>query len=58
MLLDFYPRHIEKEDRVFFPACRAYFSEAEERAMLEEFRDFDQKMIHRKYKSLVDDLGK
>jgi len=58
MLLDFYPGHIEKEDRVFFPACRAYFSEAEEQAMLDEFRDFDQKMIHRKYKSLVDDLGK
>ena len=57
-LVDFYPRHIEKEDKVFFPASRAYFSEAEDKAMLAEFRDFDQKMIHEKYKSVVDELEK
>lgn len=56
ILVDFYPRHIEKEDKVFFPASRAYFSEAEDQAMLAEFLDFDRKMIHEKYKSVVDDL--
>jgi len=57
-LVDFYPRHIEKEDKVFFPASRAYFSEAEDQRMLAEFMDFDQKMIHEKYRSVVDDLEK
>ena len=57
-LVDFYPRHIEKEDKVFFPASRVYFSEAEDQAMLDEFLDFDRKMIHEKYKSVVDDLKK
>ncbi len=57
-LVDFYPRHIEKEDRTFFPAARAYFSEAEDQAMLAEFRDFDRKMIHDKYRSVVDGLEK
>jgi len=52
-LADFYPKHIEKEDKVFFPASRAYFSEAEDQAMLAEFLDFDQKMIHEKYMSVV-----
>ncbi len=55
-LVDFYPRHIEKEDKVFFPASRAYFSEAEDQAMLAEFRDFDSKMIHEKYKSVLDEV--
>ena len=27
---DFYPKHIEKEDKVFFPACRTYFPGVEE----------------------------
>ena len=57
-LVEFYPKHIEKEDKIFFPASRAYFSEAEDQKMLAEFLDFDQKMIHEKYKSVVDDLEK
>ena len=57
-LVDFYPRHIEKEDKIFFPAARAYFSETEDQAMLAEFMDFDQKMIHEKYKSVVEELEK
>jgi len=52
-LVDFYPRHIEKEDKVFFPAARTYFTEEEDQAMLAEFWEFDQKMIHEKYKVVV-----
>jgi hemerythrin-like domain-containing protein len=55
-LVDFYPGHIEKEDKVFFPAARAYFTEAEEQAMLAEFREFDRQMIHEKYKLVVEGL--
>ena len=57
-LVEFYPKHIAKEDEVFFPAARAYFTEAEDQAILAEFQKFDQHMIHEKYKALVAELGK
>jgi hemerythrin-like domain-containing protein len=56
-LVEFYPKHIEKEDKVFFPASRAYLTAEEEQAMLDEFREFDRKMIHEKYKTVVEALG-
>jgi hemerythrin-like domain-containing protein len=55
-LVEFYPKHIEKEDKVFFPASRAYLSKEEEQAMLKEFWEFDRKMIHEKYETLVQEL--
>lgn len=57
-LADFYPKHIEKEDKVFFPACRNYFSEEEEQALLEAFWKFDREMIHEKYRNVVEQLEK
>ncbi len=57
-LVELYPGHIEKEDRVFFPASRAYFTEEEDQEMLAEFWEFDRKMIHEKYRSVVEALGK
>jgi hemerythrin-like domain-containing protein len=55
-LMEFYPRHIAKEDKIFFPASRAYFTDAEDQAMLAEFFEFDRRMIHEKYRSVVDAL--
>jgi hemerythrin-like domain-containing protein len=55
-LVEFYPKHIEKEDKVFFPASRAYFTVEEDQAMLKEFWEFDRNMIHEKYKSVVEEL--
>ncbi len=55
-LVEFYPRHIEKEDKIFFPASRAYFTEDEDQAMLAKFMEFDRAMIHEKYTSVVDKL--
>ena len=55
-LADFYPRHIVKEDTVFFPAARAYFTDEEDQALLAKFCEFDRQMIHEKYKSVVDAL--
>ena len=52
--VEFYPVHIEKEDKVFFPTAMNYFSEAEQLAMLNEFWEFDRKMVHKKYKSEVE----
>jgi len=57
-LVEFYPKHIEKEDKVFFPASRAYFTEEEDQAMLAEFWEFDRKMIHDKYRLVVEELEK
>ncbi len=53
-LTEFYPKHIEKEDKVFFPSSRTYFTDEEDQAMLEEFWAFDRNMIHEKYQSLVE----
>jgi len=55
-LVDFYPKHIEKEDKEFFPAARNYVTDEEDQAMLAEFREFDQKMIHEKYTSVISEL--
>jgi hemerythrin-like domain-containing protein len=52
-LAEFYPAHIEKEDKHFFMPCMAYFSKEERDAMLQEFGEFDKNLIHEKYKQLV-----
>jgi len=57
-LVEFYPKHIEKEDKVFFPSSRAYFTEEEDQALLAEFLEFDQKMIHEKYISVAESFEK
>ena len=56
ILIEFYPDHIKKEDKVFFPKSKNYFTDEEDQAMLAEFLEFDRKMIHEKYKSLVEAL--
>ena len=56
-LVSFYPRHIEKEDKVFFPAMMKYLSVEEQERMLSEFWEFDKNMIHEKYRHLVEELG-
>jgi len=55
-LCDFYPRHIEKEDKHFFLPCMKYFSAAEQKQMLGEMWEFDRNMIHKKYKEVLADL--
>jgi len=55
-LVEFYPRHIVKEDKVFFPAYRAYLTDEEDQTMLAEFWEFDRNMIHEKYRSVVEGL--
>ena len=55
-LIVFYPDHIEKEDKHFFYPCMDYFSEKEQDAMLEEFREFDLRIIHEKYERVLAQL--
>jgi len=53
-LINFYPKHIEKEDKHFFIPCMNYFTEQERDAMLNEMSEFDGNMIHEKYGKIVE----
>jgi hemerythrin-like domain-containing protein len=57
-LADFYPKHIEKEDKHFFIPCMNYFSKQEEESMLKEFREFDRNLVHEKYRMIVEEVEK
>lgn len=52
-LTDFYPKHIEKEDKHFFLPVMDYFSQKEQNHMLQEGFDFDRGLIHQKYRELA-----
>lgn len=56
ILIKFYPKHIEKEDKHFFIPCMDYFTEQERDAMLDEMWQFDRNMIHEKYTKIVENL--
>lgn len=56
-LISFYPGHIQKEDKIFFPVTEKYFTATELDQMLDEFWKFDREMIHEKYKKLVKELS-
>ena len=53
-LIDFYPKHIEKEDKHFFLPVMDYFTDEEKDAMLLEGYEFDRSLIHEKYKTVVE----
>ena len=55
-LVEFYPVHIEKEDRHFFKPCLEYFTDAERADMLDAFDEFDRALIHEKYRGVVERL--
>jgi hemerythrin-like domain-containing protein len=55
-MVEFYPRHIDKEDKLFFVPCMAYFSEAERAEMLQAMFEFDRQMIHEKYRGVVEGI--
>jgi hemerythrin-like domain-containing protein len=55
-LLTFYADHVRKEERHFFVPSMSYFSDEEKAAMLAEMDHFDQKVLHQKYRRLVEHL--
>lgn len=55
-LVRFYPGHIRVEDQHFFPASLGYLTAAEQAAMLAEFEEWDRRMIHEKYRAVVEGL--
>jgi hemerythrin-like domain-containing protein len=54
-LVDFYPRHIEKEDKHFFIPIMAYFSQEEKELLLARMAAFDRGFDQAKYHQLVAD---
>lgn len=56
LLADFYPRHIEKEDRHFFLPVMNYFTKEEQNAMLAEMHEFDRNLVHALYRNTVEKL--
>ena len=52
-LIQFYPKHIEKEDKHFFIPCMSYFTESEQEDILKEEWEFDRNLIHEKYRNIV-----
>jgi len=57
-LVSLYPAHIDKEDKHFFYPSLAYLSKQERDDMLQEFWEFDRKLIHEKYQKIVEELEK
>lgn len=57
-LVTLYPFHIEKEETRFFHVSFEYLSLQEQQAMLEEFKEFDQSLVHEKYQRIVETLEK
>ena len=55
---NFYPKHIEKEDKHFFYPCQEYFIKDEQEKMLAEFWEFDRKIIHEKYNKVFEEYSK
>ncbi len=53
-LRDFYPVHIDKEDRHFFLPAMRYFTQEERDRMLQEGFDYDRGLIHRRYQTIVE----
>jgi hemerythrin-like domain-containing protein len=57
-LVEFYHRHIAKEDKKFFIPSMSYFSRQEQDRMLGEFMEFDRGGIQDNYKKIVQKLEK
>lgn len=55
-LAEYYPGHIEKEDRHFFLPCMDYFTQAEKEEMLARMHEFDRQLIHEKYRLIVEGM--
>ena len=55
-LAEFYSKHIEKEDKQFFYPSMEYFSPREQEMMLQEFWDFDRRLVHENYSRVLGEL--
>ena len=58
VLIEFYPRHIEKEDRHFFIPVMEYFTSDEKDAMLRDGYALDSRLMHEAYAERVSGMEK
>jgi len=56
ILIKFYPKHIEKEDKHFFIPCMDYLTQQERDDMLKEGEQFDRKLAQADYEKIVEQL--
>lgn len=54
ILTALYPAHMEKEDKHFFMPVMDYFSKKEQLDMLHRFWEFDEKLIHKVYRDILE----
>lgn len=55
-LVEFYPVHIDKEDRHFFKPAMEQFTEEEQADILRDYDEFDRMLIHERYRIIVEEL--
>jgi len=55
-MLGLYPAHIQKEDQRFFLPAMDHFSAEEQASMLGQMWGFDRKLIHQRYREMVEQL--
>ena len=55
-LIEFYPKHIQKEDRDFFMPIMDYFSPEEKETMIREGYAADSRLLHEEYADVVKNL--
>lgn len=58
ILVELYPKHIEKEDKHFFYPIMKYFSTNEQEDMVSKFLEYDRNFTDRKYKQILENLIK
>ena len=56
-LVEFYPKHIEKEDKHFFIPLMDYFSPEEKEALIKEGYEADSRLLHEEFVDMVKSLG-
>lgn len=52
-LVEFYPGHIEKEDKRFFIPVMEYFSQEEKDTMIAQGYELDSRLLHQEFEDLV-----
>jgi hemerythrin-like domain-containing protein len=53
-LAEFYPGHMEKEEKSFFTPSMEYFSKKEQEEMVKKFWEFDKELLLAKYLTFMD----
>jgi len=51
-----YSEHIKKEEHFFRSVMNNYFSQQDQEKIINEFNEFDKKMIHKKYEGIIEHM--